>query len=500
MKKSFYLAAALLAGMATNAAVAQDGGPWAGIVRVSDTTSQISVGIDISYELSFDADSVTIDILDSGDNVVATFAGTATSGPNTVSWDGTVDNAGGADVPTGTDYKVRVTVDNNAAAGWAEVVKYIGNNATGTDPLATYPYFFSPQGFITFTDQTSDFYGISLVRTSSTTTNAHSGSIIVTPDMAPQSDIATLFDSLSTALVNRTTPTASGSVWGAAIVPGTNNILYAGQATGDPTTGDYHLAVNTADALQVDATNVGIAGLPGNPRSVTIIPDGVDLFGYATSGAGVVQKFPLDATGAPTGAGFNIIDASLVGLYSLAVTTDSADNLYWVARAGGASSGETTIYRFPAATVAAIDLDTDPKLSAASADWTITFDASAPARFGVTPIFKGDSVFVPAGLANGNSADFALYLIGDVSTTPLTKNILPADVVFSIVGGNNMNALYGPGNFDPVGNFFVANRSPETVTYYTPGGVTSNATVAPDSQTFDIADAPLSSTNWDLYN
>ncbi len=114
--------------------------PYASFIRVSPLGVVPGAGADISYVLNEDADTVTIELIpDGGGAAVATTtfnspAAETTAGLQTVTWDGTDDFAGGAQVGDG-DYRVQITVDKSAAVGWAEFASNRSLNAN--DPLAT---------------------------------------------------------------------------------------------------------------------------------------------------------------------------------------------------------------------------------------------------------------------------------------------------------------------------------------------------------------------------
>ena len=95
--------------------------PFASQSGVSDTTLSPGKGCDISYFINQAGGTATIQIVDKvTEAVAASFSGAATKGTNNVSWDGTVNNAGGANLPLG-EYRVKITVDATETAGWTEI-------------------------------------------------------------------------------------------------------------------------------------------------------------------------------------------------------------------------------------------------------------------------------------------------------------------------------------------------------------------------------------------
>ncbi|MBN1478591.1 hypothetical protein JXA47_17695, partial [Candidatus Sumerlaeota bacterium] len=89
-------------------------GPFASQIQWSAESVDFSMEtVDIEYRLSSAGDAVTIEVLPSGGTTpVASFAGTTDVGLNTVTWNGSADNAGGPLVSTG-DCVLRVRVQSS---------------------------------------------------------------------------------------------------------------------------------------------------------------------------------------------------------------------------------------------------------------------------------------------------------------------------------------------------------------------------------------------------
>ncbi|CAN5281448.1 hypothetical protein BH09SUM1_BH09SUM1_27780 [soil metagenome] len=105
--------------------------PFASDIRISSTNLAQTAGATITYKLGEAADTVTIDLLDSTDAVVGTFAGTATVGSNSVVWNGTTDNAAGSYLSLASNYKLRVTAAKNTASAWTIVRSHRSVGAYG---------------------------------------------------------------------------------------------------------------------------------------------------------------------------------------------------------------------------------------------------------------------------------------------------------------------------------------------------------------------------------
>src|SRR5690606_26103163 len=129
-------------------------------------------------------------------------------------------------------------------------------------------------------------YGIILARTSGTAADT-TFQVSLNPDLT-----ATDGNLGATNKVNLRTGVNAGANWAASWIPGTNNIIYAGQASTLATS--YSHAVNTANSYASTATDV--AGLLGSPRDIAVQAetDG-KLWAYVAGGTGIIHKMELDA-------------------------------------------------------------------------------------------------------------------------------------------------------------------------------------------------------------
>ena len=361
-------------------------GPYAGLVRVDDTSIMEGDGLSISYVLSYAADSANIEIIDATDDVIASFAGTADAGLNTVAWDGTVDNAGGTDVAAAIGCKVRIDVANNVAAGW--VIAASNSSSTGTVFSG-----FSPNGAKAQLDEDLDTYGTILVP-SAYSGGGYAACIVFQPDLDTLSGDG--FDSRVLRHPNDGGTPGNGAIWGIDYLPDSNIVLGCGQDTywyicGEETVTDASDASNGQTLLT-------------SPRDVEVVDEGGQLWAYSCTGNSVIDKFKINSAGIAQATSVNVLSAASLGatLYSKDIEFDSAGNMYWVSRDG-------YLYRWSSTLVQDVTASTSAPILGASAEWVVDVTpglTNATRLMGCTIV--GDTVYV-GGVNASTETDFSLY-------------------------------------------------------------------------------------------
>lgn len=439
-------------------------GPYAGMLRVGSTSVEPGAGTSISYVLPYQADSAAVEILDATGNVAASFVGGSTGGLNTVTWDGSVDNAGGAQLPEATGYKVRVTVTNDAAPGWIVAAT---NSSTAPGTLFS---GFSPNGFDAQTLQSSDNYGVILTRSSyNDATHPHAASLLLGPDLQPIAGGDGYADRVVRHPKDTTAPT-NGAVWGGCFLPNSEVVFGCGQDT------NWYFSCLATDTNALDA-NGGFVQLTF-PRDVEVVDEGGQLWAYSCGSNSVIDKFKINAAGVAEATSINVLSPTSMGatLYSKDLEFDSAGNMYFLSRDGW-------LYRWSAAQVQAVTDAASAQVLGASAQWIVDSTTTLANRRFLGLEIVGDTVYIGAGNA-ATSTTFALYEVGKTSTTSLVKTLTSADV--KLIGGRFVNGTYGALDADAVGNLLVNDRSTEYARLLTPGGSSVITVSAPTSQTFTI--------------
>jgi len=443
-------------------------GPYASQIRISDTAVQTGAGATISYILSSAADTVTINIKDSGAATVATFAGTTTQGVNSVVWDGTNDNAGGTALPIAGGYTIEIVVDNVAAAPY----QFRDNTSGGGGGGQVFANF-SPNNGITFMDQSSDYFGL-LVIASSWSGSGFSSGIQFTADGLTQ-DLADGTTNRGPIHPDESGTIGNGSLWGICQDPADENQIYtAGQGTVQWAQGNVAGGIAGAALTANDDPTTPLGSL--FPRDCAIYNG--DL--YFTRSNSVVGRVGLNGTTLDSTTFVpNIMALAATDAYSKDVQFDSAGNLYWTTKLG-ATNGPR-VYRWNNADVLAAP---GVPLTEANASWVIDFPTSTTGAMGVA-ITEGN---VYVATYQSGAGDGAIFEIGPVATASLVGECPTAIGSVVSIGSNNpdVNTTYSNIVADNYGNLYCWDRSTERLQGYSIAGTTSYATVAPNSQTFQI--------------
>ncbi|MGI8907631.1 MAG: FlgD immunoglobulin-like domain containing protein [Candidatus Sumerlaeaceae bacterium] len=466
--------------------------PYPSLIRVSPATF-VTGGTNITYVLNEAGSTVTIEILNAGNAVVATFAGTAVRGDNTVHWDGTANNAGGAAIALGA-YKVRITAASNVAAAWTE---FSSNAATDTVLTTVYKTLypsFAPISMLIQPAQTSDNFGKVVCLTGNTQTIATNpcqagitlNGALLTTDGTNGYASRLLRGDLDPAIGN------SGSevdYWGACFDPTTTEgIWIASQAGANK---GFYAANSVADATTRLADPTNITG--GFPRSVAVRTEGANKFAFFASGTNTINKIQIDSvSGNLTGAATNIVSFADINRYGRKVKSDSAGNLYYGSRRNVSAGTGGALYRWSAAKVSAAP---GTLLNEANADWNIQLPAASTNLSG--------PAITPAGDVYVYVCSDGIYTVGNASTATLSKTLGAADLVVPLVISNN---TFGNDiESDPAGNIIVnaigttavANSQAGFVRGFSPGGNSSMTVTAPSSQAINIA--PTAAEDWALF-
>ncbi|MFH0795410.1 MAG: FlgD immunoglobulin-like domain containing protein, partial [bacterium] len=208
--------------------------PYGSQIRVSSLSLPNGADQTIDYFLNEGANSVEIKILDATTSAaVATFAGTATLGANSVVWDGTANNAGGSAVPDGS-YRVRIKADKTAASAWTVVASNssVGNYYVPTFGATIYQTLwdgFSGMESLISTDPDLDSFGFILNSTSYVTPRVD-GHVVFNPDLSLVDTVTTGQDTI---LNFPATATLNQAVWGNCFDPADPNYVWVvGQDVG----------------------------------------------------------------------------------------------------------------------------------------------------------------------------------------------------------------------------------------------------------------------------
>jgi hypothetical protein len=466
--------------------------PVAGLIRVSSTSVASGAGLTINYRLNQAADSVTIEVRDAGTNAaVATFAGTAAQGANSVVWNGRADNAGGAIVGSGT-YRVRITANKAASGAWAEFAsnRSVGNYGPPTI-LNTLFDGFSGRVWLVTQNTDSDAFGLYLAGSSYATTPPHAAAFVFNSDLSVHAgDDGFASRKLrgfgdGDAIINNTV------VWGMAVDPDNpERPFVTGQATAGAAANQTGLmtAPSLTEENLVDADPLDRVASAGLPRGIGIAKFGGVKYAFLPNGNGLINRVQIDGSN-------QVVDAPAVDVlggeatYSRDVVFDANNNMYYTQRG---AAGVVIIYRWDAATVAAAAGD---GLTPANAVWTITAGPNAGVALNSTITPSGDVyTLLQSGTERG------LYYVGNVATATLTKTLSVADRVvdFAAIGtGWTPSNVGGRVQSDIAGNLYVTDNGTEQVRGFAPPTASSVAIVAPTSQTFTVTAANVG--EWDLY-
>lgn len=499
MRKALVLAAALSLSAGTAMAI-----PYASQIRLSNTSPSLGSSTTISYQLNQAADTVLIEVLDDANTVLASFDGTAAQGANSVLWDLTVDNDGGAAVDDGTDYRVRITANADRPEEWTWFAANQGEfnadyaiedtywNEGDLEPLNPRSLFhrFRPHSVTVPKNPDLDIFGHILCPSSEQDwadhTRPHEAVIVLNPDLTPAAGSVDGFDTRTLRHPNDPDDGGFQDVWFASedpVNPGHYFVSGQGGVTqliyGDPL---VDIVAFNANPDEVDL---------GAPRTHAVVgTDDTDRMIYLASGTSIINRGEVNEDNELVGPLVNIL--GIGGFYSKHVFFDSEGNLIWVARDDG-SAGGGAVYRWLAAEVEAADAGT---LTEANADWA--FSAPGIDRLNeVAELPNGDIVLA-------STAGF--HVLGNVTSTDLSGTIDPVDAFFPFPS-EVVVSTYGTGlDVDPFGNIYYATigttavpRQGFVVAGLSPGGNTSTEVTAPLSQTLTINPEPTSARMWHLY-
>jgi hypothetical protein len=511
MKKRSALVLAALVAIAAPQAI--EATPYASNIRLASTSFAAGAGTTITYVLNQAATSTTIEIIDPLNNVVASFAGTATAGSNSVVWNGTVDNASGAIVPTGTGYRVRITANGPSVANWT---RYKAQGATtslppmGDTDLATDWW---PKGLTVNRDPDSDHFGNVYVGFGYQTLQPAAAIMEFTADL----EVKAGDNGLASRIMrhpgdDEVAPNpASYTVWGVSFDPeDSNRLWYTGQATSNGNTGakEYFTGVAVNGVFPQFATDADPSNVVANgqfPRGLTIHRYGTTRYGFITFGNATVLVVTLDANNNFATLVGNILSTTgwtnANTRYSKNTRFDSAGNMYWgsqrINQTVGSENGK--VYRWTAAAVqAAIANPGSAPLTEANASAIVINDHvgvnQRVAGFEIHPISGDVYVFTPAqGMFNVGNTN---TLSGTINLSLLSPLLINTD--FRPTNGN-INAGTSDFWFDAVGNLVVCDGASENVFAFAPPSAVPTTTtfVAPPSQTFTIT---ASTADWEVLN
>lgn len=472
--------------------------PYASKIRAAATEFNSGTGTDISYILNQSSDSVTIEVRDSSTSAtVATFAGATDRGANTVSWNGTVDNASGAAVPAGS-YAIVITADNNNTA-WEEITSMQSSPLYSPTGAVYGNVFkgFSPNDVLVYPDPSSDFFGDLYVTNSVVGSAPIQGHVLLRADLA----VADGTDGYESRILREATLDGAGhsyTLWWGDFDPENPDIIYkAGQSNPAFWYGDLN---SSATLISADPTfgQDPAYMLPYSPRSVVVVMEGTEKYAYfATDVADDIDgifKAPMignELSGAPVR-----VSSFSAGRYALGLDTDSDGNLYFVSRYTDSVSGAGgSLLRWNKADT----LGANPTLSESNAVWNVDGGSGMLNMHGPAISPTDGNVYVFFTDNTFTTLDNGAYLVGNVSEATLTKTLTTADRVVDTPSLQwATNPIAGTVRCDPAGNLMIIDRKREQIRMYTPGGQSSMEIPAPTSQALTIT--PASNVgNWDLY-
>ncbi len=466
--------------------------PYASQITVSVTQVASGAGLDITYFVNEAGGTVTIEIVEEAtpSNVAATFAGTATLGSNTVSWDGTNNNAGGTAVANG-NYRVEITVNATNAAGWAEIHSNssLGNfvpSGIATEKQTLWDGFSGMEWLIDL-DPDRDSFGYILC-SSSFSAPRIDGHVVFNPDLSTYDG----GDGQSTWMNFPGTPSNNQGVWGNCFDPEDPNYVWvAGQ--------DDVIVVSIMRGKWNATTLTDVTNTQADllyARDIVVAIEGSNKYAYVT--ASNAQIWKCDVTNdiiAASPAPFNILGLSDTARYSKGVEFDSNLNLYWASRRNNTDGTGGAIYRWDASLVQAA---TAGSLTEANASWDVQFPTGTLDVEGVAIDRDGDVYAACATESAGDGSVRGIYLIGNVSSATNVKTLSTSTDRVVAYPSEFDPSGFGQGiGVDYAGNLYISDRGDEQVRAYGPQGTTSIDVLAPTSQTFFIG--LVSARNWILY-
>jgi SAM-dependent methyltransferase len=457
-------------------------GPFASQIQWSAASANFQVQtVDIEYRLNAAADTVTIEVLPSGGSTsVASFAGTADVGWNTVTWNGSTDNAGGPLVPAG-DFVLRIRAQSSGPADWS----LVRSNSTvgGGGDLETLPNLFPARGVATEVDPENPAFGqIFLSQSSGGSDNTH-GVLRLFSDLELVEGGALILDDLDWV----GTGTSNESPWGMAVAPD-GEIWASGQ-------GDVEIARGQPDGTG-DTDVAGSESTVLSPRDVLLVGTGSGrvlrwIQGNQTEGA----VYRASIGDAPSLSGVTVVKeidgSSGQGFFGRNLAADDGGNVYLLV-GDPQPLGITDVYRFDAATLAAGPWP----LNVSQASWDVTIDGGASLRGSGVGIDHGDQTdpdddiiyaLVPLNSSFGEEA--GIYRVGISGTPTLVTTVSSAERVVdlsSVALSDQLTDLA----CDFGGNLILEDPFNEVVHVHSPPGPSDVTVPGPSSQVLAVSGEP----------
>lgn len=465
--------------------------PYASQIRAETTIIAPGTGTQISYYLNEPADSVTINLSDEV-TTVATFAGPATRGYNSIRWNGTKDNDAGAAITHG---ELRITVTaTKSHATWTEIA---GNGSTDMiPPLGTlhrqlFPGF-TPNDCLFITDRTNDFFGIGI-------TNISNSSPRLAAAVAVQSDLSTQdssdgFESRLFRAQALEDIAQNQSLWGMSDDPDDSNLFYfGGQTEGNGNLlwrGDIR---SSATLTSADPDNF-LQEI--SPRGIKVVHEDAAKFVYLCSSMDL-YKAPMDhTTNIVSGPPVLATNFATRNRYARGVDTDSAGNVYFISKKISSGKGGA-LFRWNTN----FTNGANPALTEALAAWKIECPDTMLNMMGPAITPNGD---VYVAMISGGESDklTGIFYVGNTATQTILRSLSPADCVVDFTEIGQPSTLWNASTLtfnlrsDPVGNLIAIDRETRQIRIFSPPGSFTIPVTAPASQTIRIG---AGIDRWSLY-
>jgi hypothetical protein len=437
--------------------------------------------VDIEYRLSTAADSVTIDVLPSGGTIpVASFAGTTDVGVNTVTWNGTTDNAGGALVTTG-DYVLRIRVQSSGPGDWS----LVRSNTTvgGGGDLETLPTLFPARGAVAEVNPENASFGQIFLSLSSGGSGGTHGVLRLYSDLELVEGGALILDDLDWVGAGE----SNESPWGMAVAPD-GEIWASGQ-------GNVEIARGQPDGSG-DTDVAGTESSVQSPRDVLLTGTGSGrilrwIQGNQTDGAVYRASIGEASTLSAVSVVEEVDGSSGQGFFGRGLASDDGGNVYLLV-GDPQLLGFTDVYRFDSATLA-----TGPwPLNVSQASWDVTIDGAASLRGSGIAIDHGDQtnpdddiVYALVPLSSSGGEEAGIYRVGVSGTPSLVTTVGSADRVVDLsseVLSDQLTDLacdYG-------GNLILEDPFNEVVWVFSPPGTSDVTTPGPSSEVLAVSAVP----------
>jgi hypothetical protein len=251
------------------------------------------------------------------------------------------------------------------------------------------------------------------------------------------------------------------------------------------------------DTTLQDKTN-GVAAM-ANTRDISVCKEGATKYAYTTYGTSTLYKCTLDASNNVQASPVNILSVTALR-YGKGVDFDANGNLYWTSRYNNSTSGNGgAVFRWDKSQVEGATVGS---LTEANAKWAVNMPGSNAEGVAITPNGNVYACVVNEDPTNDGSLR-GIYLVGNVSTPTIAKDLTVTDRVYPFYGTDFASAFstYGIGlGSDIAGNLYFSDRNLEQVRCIGPGGTTNVAVIAPTSQNFEIfVTGALAVKNWTIY-